>query len=208
MTDVCSRNAPWCPPHSFSPVANTSSLNFVSESVVIKPAKRFINSLSKILSFSPLLEVLLSSSTRIRLGVSSLMGIIHRSLPFSDSHSVVWRVLYQWYGRPFPPGSTVPIEFSGELKDALLTVIRSSTLKTIHINRVSVPIMLFLDINLSKLGLTEFRPNKLDGQSWLLTLAASEGVVPTVSHVEYCVFRYFTEKRGTRFPTSGYFSLI
>ena len=82
MTDVCSRNAPWCPPHSFSPVANASSLNFVS--VVIKPANGFINFLSKIRSFSPLSEVSLS--------ILMSFWIAHRSLPFSDSLSVVWRV--------------------------------------------------------------------------------------------------------------------
>jgi hypothetical protein len=31
MTAICSKNSPWCPPHFFSPVANTSSLKFISE---------------------------------------------------------------------------------------------------------------------------------------------------------------------------------
>ena len=87
MTDVRSRNAHWCPPHSSSPVANTSSPNFVSG--MIEPAKGFTNSLSKIRSFSPLSRVLLSSPW---VTAQALSGTAYRSLTFSDSHSVVWRV--------------------------------------------------------------------------------------------------------------------
>ena len=45
-------------------------------------------------------------------------------------------------------------DFSSELKDTLSTVIHSSTLKTLYLNKVRVPIMLFLGINFTKLGLT------------------------------------------------------
>ena len=90
MTDVRSRNAPWCPPHSFSPVANTSSLNFLS--TVMVSAKGFINSLSKIRSFSPLSEALLSNRVRVTTFKFMISWIAHRSLPFFDFHFVVWRI--------------------------------------------------------------------------------------------------------------------
>ena len=102
--------------------------------------------------------------------------------------------------------------FSNELKDTLLTVIYSSTLKTLHLRKINVPIMFFLGINLNKLVMAEldFPPNELDGkQSRLLTSAASEGVATTASHtvVDHCVYRYF-HLHGTRFSTSAHFSLI
>ena len=106
-------------------------------------------------------------------------------------------------------------DFSSELKDALSTVIHSSTLKTLSLNKVSVPAMLFLGINLTKLELTIlgfFPPNKSDDEgSTLLTPAVSEGVATTTtSHtvVDHCICKFRGPVYGTRSPTSAYFSLI
>ena len=95
-------------------------------------------------------------------------------------------------------------DFSGELKDTLSTVIRSSTLKTLYLNDVSVPIMLFLGINLTKLVLTDLAPNNFGGVQ--LTPAGSEEVATTV--VDHCVWNYFKALPGTRFSTPAYFLLI
>ena len=104
-------------------------------------------------------------------------------------------------------------DLSSELKDILLTVLYSSTLlKTLHLIKINVPIMFFLDsdINLNKLVMTDldFALNELDGR--LLTPAASEGVATTASHtvVDHCVYKYFRALHGTRFSTSAHFSLI
>ena len=104
-------------------------------------------------------------------------------------------------------------DFSSELKDALSTVIHASTLKTLYVENIHVPIMLFLGLNLrlAKLEMTAFFPTEYDDeQSRLLTPAASEGVATTASHtvVDYCVCRYYRPVYGTRFSTTGYFSLI
>ena len=95
-------------------------------------------------------------------------------------------------------------DFSSELKDAILTIVHSSTLKTLYLCSVSVPIMLFLGINLSTLELDDFSPNDFDGvQSGVLT---SEEVATTV--VDRCVWRCIRRMRGTRFPSPAYFPLI
>ena len=102
-------------------------------------------------------------------------------------------------------------DFSSELKDTLSTVIHLSTLKTLHLMRIRVPITLFLGINLTKLELTDDLSNAFDGeQSRLLTPGASEGVAATPPHtvVDHCVWGYFKPVHGTVFPTSAYFSLI
>ncbi|KIM92278.1 hypothetical protein PILCRDRAFT_762268 [Piloderma croceum F 1598] len=102
-------------------------------------------------------------------------------------------------------------DFSSELKDALSTIIHSSTLKTLDLNAVKVPIMLFHGLHLTKLELSSLSPNDFDGeQSRLLTPAASEGVATTASHtmIDHCVWNFYEPVHGTRFPTSAYFSLI
>ena len=112
-------------------------------------------------------------------------------------------------------GPTKWNKFSNELKDALLTIIHSSTIKTLCVEHVLVPIVLSLvDLNLTKLKLTAFWPNEFVGkQSRLLTPAASdsEGVATTTaSHtvVDHCKCKFFGPVEGMRFPTFGYFSLI
>ena len=113
-------------------------------------------------------------------------------------------------------GSQVPLnwnDFSSELKDTLSTIIHSSTLKTLHLDEISVPTMLFHGINLTKLELSDLSPNEFDvKQSKLLTQpeAAPEGMETTTPHtvIDQCVWNYFEPMPGTRFPTSAYFSLI
>jgi hypothetical protein len=102
-------------------------------------------------------------------------------------------------------------DFDSELKDALSTIIHLSTLKTLYLDRVNVPMMLFHGIHLTKLVLTSLLLNDFDGkQAKLLTQAASEGVATTTSHtvIDHCVWNFFEPVHGTRLPTSAYFSLI
>ena len=104
-------------------------------------------------------------------------------------------------------------DFSSELKDALLPIIHSSTLKTFYIDNIDVPIMLFHGIHLTRLELSSVSPSNFGGkQSRLLTPAASEseGVATTASHtvVDQCVWNFDEPMHGTRFLTSAYFSLI
>ena len=100
-------------------------------------------------------------------------------------------------------------DFSSELKDALSTIIHSSTLKTLSLKGFRVPITLFLGVNLTKLKLTDhLLPDESDvAQSRLLIKEASDGVATTASHtvVDHCVW---TCLHGTRFPTSAYFPLF
>ena len=101
-------------------------------------------------------------------------------------------------------------DFSGELKDALSTIIHSSTLKTLYLAKFIVPIMLLHGIHLMKLVLKFPSLNDFGGdQSKLLTLAVSE-VATTASHmvVDQVEWRFFDPVHGTRFPTFAYFSLI
>ena len=104
-------------------------------------------------------------------------------------------------------------DFSSELKDALSAIIQSSTLKSLHLNQVNVPIMLFQGIHFTKLVLSSLSPNDFDGKaSKLLTPATSEGVATTASHtgIDQCVWRFYSNSGtiGTKFPTSPYSSLI
>ena len=138
------------------------------------------------------------------LNSTSLIAILR--LPFCclESLSIIGNDLW----------SRTPLDwndFSSELKDTLSTVLHSSTLKTLYFNKISVPIMLFLDIrvNLTELELTDVgvSSNEFDGeQSRLLTPAASEVVLHTV--VDNCVWNYLEPVYGTRFSTSAYLSLI
>ena len=92
-------------------------------------------------------------------------------------------------------------DFGTELLDTLSTIIHSSTLKTLYITGVYVPIMLFLGVNLTKLELTGLSLYDFDGaQSRLLT---SEGAATTAFHsvVDHCVLKDIRPTYGTRFPT-------
>jgi hypothetical protein len=73
--------------------------------------------------------------------------------------------------------------FSNEMKDALLNIIHSSTLKTLSLTGVTkMPITIFLDIvHLTTLELCSLSPDDFDGEnSSLLTQAASKGVAPVI----------------------------
>ena len=93
-------------------------------------------------------------------------------------------------------------DFSSELKDALLTIICSSTLKTLYLTRVNVPVMFFHGIHLTKLVLISLLPNDFDGeQSRLRTPAASEGVAATASDtvIDQCVWCFYDSVHSTIF---------
>jgi hypothetical protein len=134
--------------------------------------------------------------------VTSLIAVLR--LPFCCLES--FSIDISFYSNPLNWN-----DFSGELKDALSTIIHSCTLKTLYLTKVKVPIMLFHGIHLTKLELSYLSPNDFDGeQSRLLTPAASEGVATTASHtvIDQCVWNCYKPVHGMRFPTSAYFSLI
>ena len=215
MTDVRSRNAPWCPPHSFSPVANTSSPNLLSTVIMI------------------IMDLMVSAKLNLKNIVKCFINFfvenpVLQSFVKSITIKPEWRNCTQLIAILRLPFCYLPVEsfsirsgptkwnkFSNELKDALLTIIHSSTIKTLCVEHALVPIVLSLvDLNLTKLELTAFWPNEFVGkQSRLLTPAASdsEGVATTTaSHtvVDHCKCKFFGPVEGTRFPTFGYFSLI
>jgi hypothetical protein len=105
---------------------------------------------------------------------------------------------------------------SSELKDAFSNIIDSSTLKTLTINGITnVPITCLLPIvHLTTLELHSMSPNDFrDENSSSLTRAASKGVTPMASHtviqVDRCVWHFISyHVRGTRLPSSAYFSVI
>ena len=79
--------------------------------------------------------------------------------------------------------------FSNDMKDALLNIIHSSTLKTLSLTAITkMPITIFLDIvHLTTLDLRSLSPDDFDGQnSSLLTQATSKGVAPVIDR---CVWR-------------------
>jgi hypothetical protein len=85
--------------------------------------------------------------------------------------------------------------FSSELKDALSAIIHSSSLETLHISHLDVPMTFFQGMHVEKLILSS-------GQSPLLTTAASEGGATTISHavVDHCEWNFFSPVFGMRFP--------
>ena len=130
------------------------------------------------------------------LNCTSLIDILR--LPFCclEDFSIIGDNMWSW----------VPLDwndFSSELKDTLSTIIHLSTLKTLHLSKISVSIMLFHGINLTKLELSNISSNDFDGdQSRLLTPAASEGMATTAPHtvVDHCEWNDFDPVHGMRFP--------
>jgi hypothetical protein len=100
--------------------------------------------------------------------------------------------------------------FSSELKDALMNIIHSSTLKTLFLEDIfNVPITLFLHLHLTTLDLSLY-PNDFyddfDENSNSLIQVASEGVAPIASHTVIDRFVWHLEMvylHGTRFPSSA-----
>ena len=144
-----------------------------------------------------------ASVSYLQLNRTSLIAILR--LPFRCLESFSTDA-YMWCDSP-------PLnwnDFSSELKDALSTIIHSSTLKTLYLWKVIMPITLFHGIHLTKLWLASLSPNDFIGeQSRLLTSAASE-VTTTASHtvIDHCEWNFCAPVHGTRFPTFAYFSLI
>jgi hypothetical protein len=107
--------------------------------------------------------------------------------------------------------------FSNELKDALLNIIHSSTLKTLSLTGITnVPMTFFLHtVHFTTLELNSILPNDFVSENLSsLTRADLRGVAPMASQtvIDSCVW-HFTDERerrvgGTRFPSSSYFSLI
>ena len=133
---------------------------------------------------------------------TSLIALLRLPLCSLESFSIIGGTGWSW----------APLNwnyFSSELKDTFSTIIHSSTLKTLHLKTISVPIMLFLGTNLTKLELTDVSSNEFDSEQSslrLLTPGASEGVVTTASHtvVDHCVWKYFKAVHSMRFPTMTY----
>jgi hypothetical protein len=100
--------------------------------------------------------------------------------------------------------------FSGELKDALSTLIHSPTLKILHLENVdNAPITLFLGIvHLTKLVLSSVSFNYSDGEQ--PSPLTPKGVATTASHTEIdrCVLSFSDPTHGKRFPKCAYSSLI
>jgi hypothetical protein len=131
---------------------------------------------------------------------TSLLAILQ--LPFCRLERFTIRINCDWSS------------FSSELKDALLNIIHSSTLKTLSLTDITnVPITVFLHIvhlTTLELSLLHF----CDENSNTLTRAASKGVAPIASDtvIDRCVW-YLREDseehtHGTIFPSSAYFPLI
>jgi hypothetical protein len=120
----------------------------------------------------------------LRLNRPSLIAILRLSFCCLESFSInmVYPSVLDWNG------------CKSELKDALSTIICSSTLKTLRLKRVSVPITLFHGIHLTMLELSSLSPNFFDGeQSRLLMPAASHTVI------DQCVWDCYGPVDGTRF---------
>lgn len=105
--------------------------------------------------------------------------------------------------------------FSSKLKDALSHIILSSTPKSLSLCYImEVPITLFLNIvHLTTLYLHSVSLDDFGCEnSSSLTQAASTGVTPVASQavIDQCLWRIREEeyRRGTRFSSSAYFSLI
>ena len=148
-----------------------------------------------------------ASVSYLQLNRTSLIAILRLPFRCLESFSID---AYMWYDSP-------PLnwnDFSSGLKDALSTIMHSSTLKTLYLWQVIMPITLFHGIHLTKLWLASLSPNDFIGeQSRLLTSAASE-VTTTASHtvIDHCEwdFKFYAPRpvHGTIFPRFPYFSLI
>jgi hypothetical protein len=107
--------------------------------------------------------------------------------------------------------------FSSELKDALSNIIHLSTLKTLSLTSIiNVPMTFFLHtVHFTTLKLDSILPNSFASENLSsLTRADLKGVAPMASQtvIDSCVWHFRDEHerrvRGTRFPSSSYFSLI
>ena len=146
-----------------------------------------------------------STQTSEWMNGTSLLAILR--LPFCclECFSII-ACRGEWVWNPWDWNS-----LSSELKDALLSIVHSSTLKTLSLTGITkVPITFFL--HLTTLELHSLTPSDFGGEnSSSLTQAASKGVTPMASHtaIDRCAWHFRREHvHGTRFPSSAYFSLI
>ncbi|KAM6492892.1 hypothetical protein JOM56_011026 [Amanita muscaria] len=139
-----------------------------------------------------------SSKSRLQLNRTLLIPILRLTFCCLESFSIDFETGRRWDWNLDPSNWN---DFGSKLKDALSTIIHSSTLKTLKLAEVNMPIKLLHGIHLTKLVLHNLRSlllNDLDGeQSRLPTSAASEGVATTASHivVDQCVWRFYTRTR-------------
>ena len=106
--------------------------------------------------------------------------------------------------------------FISGMKDAILSIVQSSTFKTLSLKGIMVPTTFFLSIvhpttlELHSLPLSDFAGKNSNS----LTGPASKRIAPMASHtvIDRCVWNFRSRRRehvcGTRFPSSAYFSLI
>ena len=100
--------------------------------------------------------------------------------------------------------------FSGELKDALSTLIHSPILKILSLDNIhNVPITLFLGIvHLTKLHLSSVSLNYSDDEK---PSSLTPNVVATTTSdtvIDQCVWSFGGSMHGRKFPKYAYFSLI
>jgi len=97
-------------------------------------------------------------------------------------------------------------DFSSVLKDVLSTIIHSSTLKTLNLRNINVPIMLLQGTHLMELRLGSLI---LDGEhSRLLKMPVSEGVATTKIDQDVWAIHLGWQVHGTSYSASAYLSLI
>ena len=100
--------------------------------------------------------------------------------------------------------------FSGELKDALSTLIHSPTLKILYLENVdNAPITLFLGIvHLMKLVLSSVSLNYSDGEQPSSLTPKGVGTTASRTMIDQCVWCFWIPTHGRRFPKYACFSLI
>ena len=123
-------------------------------------------------------------------------------LPFCNlecfSITVSWESKWNWNS------------FTSEMKNALLNIIHSSTLKTLSLRGITeVPITFFFQIvHLTTLELDSISPYDFIGEdSRSLARAASKGVAPMASHtvIDRCVWRFEIQHEEYEIPLISLF---
>ena len=127
---------------------------------------------------------------------TSLLAILR--LPFCQSRLESFSIIVEW--NDWDPWDWH--SFSSEMKDAILNIIHSSTLKTLSLTAITkMPITIFLDIvHLTTLELRSLSPDDFDGgNSSLLTQAASKGVAPVIDRCVWHDWRLKEEHVDTEY---------
>ena len=146
---------------------------------------------------------------------TSLLAILRLPFSFIECLSINLRLDY-WDPNPWNWNN-----FRSDLKDALSNIIHSPNLKTLSLKGLSkLPITFFLHIDhLTTLKLLSLSSKDFGNEdSSMLAWEALKGVAPTASSshivIDRCVWHLredwdyrYGSVRGTRFPSSAYFSL-